>query len=364
MLKHNIKACLNTQRPDKNGLYPLRIRTTIQRKVTFYPTGIMLKKTEFKNGLIVNRAGKDLLNIELRNQIAKIEKDLLEASITGEAFTKAKKVADITFKDFAEKDIKRNIGLWSKSTVKHKKSYLAKVNEFKPGLKLKDITKDLLNEYEDFCRTVKKNNNNTIWTATKFFKTVVNTAVDDGVLQKNPLKGFKGVKYSDPMRSVLTQEEITLLEEFADNPLNNPKLTNVAAWFIFGCYTGLRYADMVEFKGLVNGKVLMQTQKTDAVVSIFATEQIQRAIGRLTKPIYTNQKCNDYIKAVCAILGIEKKISFHNSRHSFAVMFLENSGDIFLLSKILGHSTVKTTSIYSKVSSPLLDREMQKVFGK
>ena len=121
---------------------------------------------------------------------------------------------------------------------------------------------------------------------------------------------------------------------------------------------------MKDFKGLVNGKVLLQTQKTDAVVSIYATDQIKRAVERIKTPIYTNQKCNEYIGAVMAILGIEKKISFHSARHSFAVLYLENGGSIYTLSKLLGHSTVKTTAIYSKISNIAIDEEMKRVWDE
>ena len=362
MFKHTLTAVLNKQRPDKYNKYALRIRSTIQRKVVYYATGIMLMENQLKAGEIVNHPNKTHLNILLRTKMNEIEKDLLEESITGEPAGAQRKKLNLTFNDYALNNIKKNENLWSKSTVKHKHSYLRKLNTFKPDLKLKDVDKDLLSDFEKYCKSI-GNIPNTVWSATKYLKTVISAAVEDGTLVKNPLKGFKGTKYTDPLRNVLTQPEITLIENFADNSLNNPKLINTAAWFIFGVYTGLRYADMVNFKGLVNDKILLQTQKTNSVVSIFATEQIKRAVARLTRPVFTNQKCNEYIGAVCAIVGINKKISMHSSRHSFAVNFLEKGGRIEILSALLGHSTLRTTQIYAKISTTLADEEMKKVWG-
>ena len=361
MFKHNLKAVLNTQRPDTKGLYPVRIRQTIQRKVTYHATGIMLAKDQLVKGEVVKHPNKTLLNSTLRIKINEIEKRLLEANILGDDLTKIKKNNNIGFYEYAVKNLDKSKGLFSTSTLRHKKSYLKKIITFRSNLKLKDVNKDCLTDLENYCREI-GNNENTVWSSTKYLKTVINEAVRDGTLLKNPLIGFKGAKYVDPMRHVLTAGEVELLEGFADNKLNNPKLTNVAAWFILGCFTGLRYADMVTFKGLVNSKVLLQTQKTSSIVSIFATVQIIRSVARLNGEIYSNQKCNEYLKAIFAILGIDKKISFHNSRHSFAVNFLEKGGRIEILSKILGHSTLATTQIYAKISTKLADAEMQKVF--
>ena len=361
MFKHNIKAVLNTQRPDSKGNYPIRIRTTIKRKVSYYPTGIMVKKEQIENGVIVNHPQKALLNANLRKKISQLETDLLEQSITGENVNKLKKNINLKFTEYAERKIKQWKGVQAKSTITHKNSYLAKLNTFNPNLKIKDVDKDMLTKFEDYCRGI-GNNANTTWSATKFMKTILSAALADGVISSNPAKGFKGAKYSDPMRVVLTESEIKLFEDFADNHLNPAKLRNVAAWFIFGFYTGLRHSDMAQFKGFVNDRVLIQTVKTGEVVSILATSKIIEANARLKRDVFTNQKMNDYLKIIAASLGIEKNVTVHLARHSFAVAFLQRGGRLELLQKILGHSTIKTTGIYAKISNLTVDEEMLKVW--
>lgn len=352
MFKQNIKAVLNTQRRDKNGNYPLRIRTTIQRKVSYYSTGIMLKPGQLTDGEIIKHPNKALLNTALRTQINEIEKELLEQSITGEDVIKVKKNVNLKFTDYATKKINAWERSQGKATIKHKRSYLNKINEFNPSIRLKDFDKETLAKLEDYCRGI-GNIGNTVWSCSKFVKTIINAAVEDGTLSKSPIKGFKGQKYADPFRDVLTAAEIELFEQFAANPLNSEKLLNVANWFLFSCYTGLRHGDLANFKGFVNGKVFLQTEKTKEVVSIFATSKIIEIKERLTRDVFTNQRMNDYLKIIAAGLGIEKKVTYHLGRHSFSVNFLERGGDLFILSKILGHTSIKTTESATKISLDL-----------
>lgn len=363
-MKINLAITLNTQRPDKAGKYPVRLRSTIDSKVTYYPTGIMLLKEQLVNGVVVNHPNKDLLNTTLLLKKGAIEKELLQNSIIGEVAVKAKKNHHLKFSDYAQKKIKE----WSatqgiETTIKHKIGYLKRVNEYNPGIRLQEFDKEVLTGFEVFCRK-RGNNENTVWSATKFVKTVINAAIADGIIVGNPLMGFKGAKYTDPFRETLSAEELELLEKFAENKLNPKKLLNTANWFLFSCYCGLRYGDLAGFVGFKNGKVLLKTEKTGEVVSIYATEKIIETKNRLTQEIFSNQKSNDYIKVVMAAIGVTKKISFHNARHTFAVEFLNRGGRLEILSKILGHSDIKTTSIYARISNNLADEEMKKVWDQ
>lgn len=360
-MKTNIKIVLNTQRPDSKGNYPVRIRTTIKGHVSYYPTGMMCTKGQLVDGVIVGHHLKTLMNVKLRKQISQIETDLLEQSITGENVTRLKKNTDLKFSEYAKKKINQWKGSQAKSTIIHKNSYLTKVNTFNPNLKLNSINKDVLIKFEDYCRD-KGNKPNTIWGASKFIKTVLNAAFIDGVISSNRIKGFKGVRYSDPLRTILNEDEIKLIEDFADNKLNPLKLRDVASWFVFGCYTGLRFSDMARFKGFVNDRVLLKTAKTGEVVSIVATDKIKVAYARIEKSMISNQKFNDFLKTICASLGIEKRVTAHLSRHSFAVAYLQRGGRIEVLSKILGHGAIKTTSIYAKLSNLTIDAEMLEVW--
>lgn len=362
MFKHNISIVMNTQRPDRKGLYPVRIRTTIKRKVSYYPTGIMLKKEQLVNGEVVKHPNRVLLNTSLRTRITEIERDLLERSISGEDITKQKQVSNPTFKQFAEKLIKDQTGVLSAGRIEQKEVYLRKFVEFNPTIKLKDVTRDTLVQFENFCRG-RSNSENTVHSNTSFLKSVLNAGKKDGFFQASPGAGFNGARYINPMRLTVSMDEIGLLEKFADNKEHNKTLRNVVAWFLLGCYTGLRFGDMKNFQGIKDGKITLQTEKTKSIVSIPATPQIKRACTRLENEVFTNQKCNFYLKEVAVILNIKKRITMHQSRHFFSKMYIELGGRTEILARILGHTSLKHTAIYTKISDVNVDAEMKKLFG-
>ena len=372
MRKINLKAVLNTQRPkaalpnqilEKEDFeYPVRIRMTIQRVVTFYSCGFFLKAAQLENGFVVNHTMKALYNAAITKKIHDITTEMLEEFVGGEALIKKKAFLNLKFDDYAQKIISRVKGTQAGVTISHKEVYLRKFNAFAPGIKLKEITKDVLAKYEERC--LKKSMNNTVWGATKFVKTILNAAVEDGIFQQSPALGYKGVKYINPERDSLSAEEITKFEVFADNQNNNATLRHVAAWFIFGCYCGLRYGDMQKFKTFKNGKITMLNNKTKEPISIFATKKIKEANERITGEIFSNQKCNMYLRIIKDSLEINKRVGMHTARHTFAVQFLERGGRIEFLSQSLGHKSIKTTQIYAKISTPASDAEMKKVWDK
>ena len=380
MIKLNLKATLNIGRPKKeihkkkgivetkeevnvDTLYPVRIRMTIKRVVTFTLAGFYLRKDQLLNGEVVNHPNKTLLNTVIRNKINIIEKEKLEQEITGEAVTQKKKNLTLLFDTYANKKLLEQKSTLGTGTYNHKVSYLNKFNRFAPHIKLKDVDKEILRKYEDYCKSI-GNVQNTVWSSTKFVKTILNASVADKIFTTKPHEGFKGVKAVKSLRQFLNAEELDLFDKFATNPKNNPKLINVANWFLFSCYCGLRYGDLKNFTTFTNGKVLVQTEKTKEIVSIFAGKKLIEIKDRITKKIDTGRNCSDFLEIIAAACGIEREVTFHLSRHTFAVQWLDKKGSIETLSKLLGHSTIKTTQIYAKISNYKIDNEMKEVFGE
>ena len=141
-------------------------------------------------------------------------------------------------------------------------------------------------------------------------------------------------------------------------------LKNMAAWFLFACYTGLRYSDVKNFdpaKHIQNGRIILHTTKTGEVVSISTSSRAKSILEQYPKaPIYSNQKCNQYLKAIAHICGIDKRLTFHTARHTFAVQCANLGISQEVTSKLLGHSDLRTTGIYYKIVNERIDREMEK----
>lgn len=364
MHKSNIKAVLNSQRPDSKLQFPLRIRTTINRIVKYYPTGIMLLAEQWDGEKVIVHANRVLLNTVIRKKIIDIEKELLEFNLTGEDGAMKIKAVNLSFAEYAKGVVKKMASTQAKVTITHKKSYLNKFIGFAPRIKLKDVNAEVLRKFEDYCKHI-GNNNNTVWSGTKFIKTINNYAVTTDKLFTAPVHaGFKGTKYIAPIRITLTPAEIDRIELFANDINNAPKLLNTANWFLFSCYCGLRYGDMSRFVDFNNDKILIQTGKTNDIVSIYATKKLIEIRTRISTGIFSNVNTNDYLKIIAVACKINKKVTFHLARHTFAVQFLERGGSMEGLSKTLGHSTIKTTEIYGKISTKRADAEMKKIWDE
>jgi integrase/recombinase XerD len=367
MFKHNLTAVLNKQRKDKNGNFALRLRTIIKGKPQYYSTGIVLKVSEWDQvkQKVILHPNKALLNATISKKYFELEKDLLELHLTGSILTVAVKTKNKSFYDFIEKEISDNKSIRAKATTTHHLSYLAKLKSFKPILLFSQINAQLLKDFENFCRQ-KGNIPNTIWSASKFFKTYINKAKRIGLLENNVIDNFEGTRYTDPMRMYLTAEEIKALEKLAIDPATYAPYTRAANWFLFSCYCGLRYGDAaaLEPSNNIEGKgLVLQVQKTKEILAIPLHDRLINVISRIDSKLTSNQDYNRNLKAVAALCEINKPLTSHIARHTFAVQFLERGGSMEVLSKLMGHSTMKTTQIYGKITDLRIENEVKKVWG-
>lgn len=365
MFKHNLTPTINTQRVDKNGNMPVRIRATIKRIVTYYPTGIMINPDcwDKVNKKVIKHPNKELLNTSIRIKISEIEKQFFEQNISGIESKRITPIKAITFNEYAIKKIKQAEGRESHYTIRNKYCGLNKFNTFKDNVKLNDCTASLLSKYESYLRGI-GNADNTINAEIKFIKSIINSAVRESVLTKTPIIGFKATKYTNPLRQYLTIENIEKIEKWIKKT-SDDKLLNVANWFLFSCYCGLRYSDVEKFtdKMIIDDKIILKTKKTGESVSIKMHPKLKEIYSRIKRTIPSNQKCNDYLKVIASFCEIDKPLSFHIARHTFAVLFLNNGGSLEVLSKLMAHSSIKTTQIYGRITNIRIDTEVEKVFG-
>ncbi len=202
---------------------------------------------------------------------------------------------------------------------------------------------------------------------------MVSLAVKLEWLDKDPFHQYQ-LKFHKSRRGYLTAEELKTIEQ---TQFLEPRLTLIRDIFVFGCYTGLSY---IEVYNLTSDQIVMgmdgnrwiagQRQKSGELFNVpllpqalTIMEQYQehpRAVneGKLL-PVYTNQKINAYLKEIAHICGIEKRLTFHLARHTFATtVTLANGVPIESVSKMLGHTKISTTQIYAKVVEQKLSRDM------
>lgn len=364
MFKHNLTPVLNSQRPDKNGRYPLRIRACIKRKLSYYSTGVNLKLNQWDilEKKVVNHPSKTHLNLLISTKMTELENEFIEQHLAGNQVQTISKNKHTDFIKYCEHCIKHSEKRDSPETTRQKISCLKKFREFQSQVPLGQVTPQLLYKFEDYCRDL-GNTENTVWKSIKNIKHWILKGVTDGVFRSNPLDKYKRVKYTNPERIYLTDQELDRIEKFIAGDIDQA-LKNAGNWFLFCCYSGLRYGDAAAFdmSKIVNGKIILRTGKTGSDVSIKVHTKLKEAIDRLDGTITTNQDYNRILKLIAAGAKIKKTITSHTARHTFAVMYLNRGGSMEVLSKLLGHANLKATSIYAKITDKRIDAEVDRVF--
>lgn len=252
-------------------------------------------------------------------------------------------------------------------------------------MKLKHSVSDMLIKeinvvfIDNFLLHIKNHYGCTHNTAMKFvqrFRTVVNFAKNTGLVTADPFGNYK-VKFEQTDRDYLTMEEITAIY---NKKFTSKRLEQVRDLFIFSCYTALSYIDVCELtqeniRTSFDGNLWIMTKrhKTNVASNIRLLE-IPKAILEKYKdklpngmilPIISNQKVNDYLKEIASICGINKNLTFHVARHSCATSVLISNGvPIETVSKILGHTNIRTTQIYARITDVKVSNDMEMLAQK
>lgn len=245
---------------------------------------------------------------------------------------------------------------------------------------LSEIRYKFIVDFELFLRqylsedSEKPMGNNTVMKHIERLKKMINVAIKMEWIERDPFASYQ-LTFEKVERECLSQEELAKLES---HPFKIARLQAVRDLFVFSCYTGLAYIDVMRLtpehieKG-VDGDLWLMTkrQKTSNAVSVpllpKALQMIERykvhpkcvTSGTLF-PRISNQKLNSYLKEVAEACGIAKNLTFHLARHTFATtVTLTNGVPIESVSKMLGHSNIRTTQIYAKVVEEKLSDDMR-----
>ena len=259
------------------------------------------------------------------------------------------------------------------TTLAHTKKFL----KYKYGVEDVDVKKldyAFINEYAFWLKAVRNCNQNSTIKYLSNFKKIVNFCIQSGFIQRNPFVGFKMVK-KEVVREILSKED---LEKMAVTPFPTERSSQVRDIFLFCCYTGLAYADIKKLKRSeivigVDGErwIFTARQKTDTPSKIPLLPAAQEVMAKyenhpicvnknLLMPVLSNQKMNDYLKQIADLCGINKVLTFHIARHTFATtVTLSNGVPIETVSKMLGHKSLRTTQHYAKILDLKVSQDMK-----
>lgn len=385
---------LKKPKKQQNGLVPIYLRITINGKRAETTSGRECDPMVWNTAAGRLRGTKEEVKSfnayldNLQGQIYEAHRLMTEnnETVTAESLknkflgksTKARMLVEI-FKDHNKK-MKGLIGRgYSKGTLTCFETTLKHTQDFlhwkyqSVDLDIKRIDHDFISNYQYYIRSEKDCGNNSTVKYIKNFKKIIRICLASGWLTSDPFINFKAnMKVVDKI--YLNQEE---LQKLATKDFQTDRLNQVRDIFIFSCFTGLAYADVFKFKRteIINGDdgelwLVTKRQKTSTPSRIPLLPSAVTIINRYKDhpgcchngkalPVSSNQKMNAYLKEIAGICGINKELTYHAARHTFATtVTLSNGVPIESVSKMLGHTNIKTTQHYAKILDLKVSQDM------
>lgn len=237
----------------------------------------------------------------------------------------------------------------------------------KDDIMVKEITPMFIEDF--FVYLVGLMSNNTAIQKMKHLKKILRMAVEEGYISVSPFK--MTLKNEQKEVNPLTLDE---LRKIKNKNISLPRLAKVRDMFIFECYTGLAFTDMVNLR---SENIVVDTKGNEWIIKSRQKTKIQSTIPLLPLakeilmkyqdelPTLTNQKYNGYLKELGDICGIKKNLHSHLARHTFATILLNSGVDMVSVSKILGHANSRITEkVYAKMLPETIMKKVMNVQAK
>ncbi|MGQ1911523.1 site-specific integrase [Marinifilum sp. RC60d5] len=396
----NISFLIRKNRTNKHGEAPIYMRISVDQQRVEMATGRYINPTSW-NGKLNKAFPRKKGGVQINQFLDALKNGIYDHHTAmvknGEDISAKKLKARFLGKDegrktllqvfeYHNKQISELVGIsYSPATLQRYVTSLDHIKNFlKHQYNRKDISLHLIKyafiiDLEHYLKTVRKCNSNTTYKYIKNFKKIIILAIKNEWLSKDPFAKYKS-SLVEVKREYLTKDELLKLENLK---LSIHRLDFVRDIFLFSCYTGLAYIDVSNLttenirKGIDgNNWIITQRKKTKVpsnVPLLPVPEQLIKkyslAPGKKMEnnifPSLSNQKTNAYLKELADLASIDKNLTFHTARHTFATtVTLANGVPIESISSMLGHKNIRTTQIYSKVVNEKVGKDMSKLRKK
>lgn len=393
--KMSILFYVKSSKASRNGLLPIYQRITINGSRIELSTSRTVEKAKWNTA-----AGKVKGNSEearlinshldlLKHNVYETEKWLLNNGHEINAQTLKNKLTGIDENQrmlltiFEDHNKRMNDLVGKEFSINTHKKYLTAISHTREFLKSQYRVNDIaiskvditfVNDFDFYLRNNKNCNNNSTIKYIRNFGKIIKQSYVNGWLEKDPFLSYKG-KVREVERVYLSQEEI---ETIINKELAIKRLELVRDMFVFSCFTGLAYIDVFNLSKAniiigIDGEKWISThrQKTESASKIPILAVTQQIIDKYQNhpqclsnnkllPILSNQKMNAYLKELADLCNINKELTFHMARHTFATtVTLTNGVPIESVSKMLGHKDLRTTQHYAKVLDKKVSEDMK-----
>ena len=400
MARNNLSLLVWLYRAKKNkkGNIPIYLRITYGNTRKNLSTGFLIEETRWdQDKSIVRGTKKDAIEINnylshVRTKIIEIFNEMLkEDDVNLELLVSRLLNKDNNNKTLVElilfhnKDFKSKLGIdyafstLEKYDILHRKILLFLKSKYgKSDIRLKDLSLQLVSNFEFYLKSVDNNQHNTAIKYIKNLKKILNFGILHEWIETNPFERYKAT-YKDVDRIYLTQTEVSAIR---NTDFHSKRLNLVRDVFIFQCYTGLSYTDLKNLTfsnispGIDGNKwIITRRQKTDVRAAIpllpIAEEILLKYQNGENAPdsslftFYSIQKFNSYLHEIAELCAINKNLTSHVGRRTFATTIaLANGISIETISKLLGHTSTKITAQYAVVTDIKIGKDMQELREK
>jgi len=380
-----IKVCINEYYKRKDGEALVYLVTYLRRKKVTINTRVKVDPDRWDAvNAIVKGKGKEIDDINLmisncRSRLNNIfvEYRLRHRELSTEMLLKeyATQSDCSSFYSFFAEILNKKKGLNAENTIKTHETLLKKLKEFCPNLMFPDMTSDFVNDFQKWMKVEKKNNANTISKMLRILKIYINEAIRRKFMTDSPFNQVK-IKRIEADREFLMPEELIILIDKYKGTILPDIYRETLRVFLFACFTGLRISDVREvrmqdiqketlvFKPVKTSNInkTLRIPLTNPARMLIRDAAPNRVYGRIFK-MDTDQSINRKLKDIFTGIGMNKHISFHCARHTFATIFLREGGKVQILQKLLGHYSISETMKYVHIL-PDDTEEQIKVFDR
>ena len=377
-LVYNRKKHLN-----KQGTALVQVEASLNQRKIYFKTNIYIKPEHWdkRTSQVIGHPQANDLNsmlFEFVLHLQGIELALWKRgvpatlSLLKDAMKKNRPI-NITFPIFAKEYVQHSDR--RESTKENLFTTITVLQEFRPGLDFKDITYTFLKDFEVYLRE-KGNGINTVAKHLRQLRTLVNEAINQGYIHADayPFRKFK-IKQEKGRHEFLTPDELKKLENLEVHDL---KLRHVLDAFLFCCYVGLRFSDFCQLTPSnfirVNGKRWLHFKSIKTGIELRLPLHLLfegKALAILDRNCITefaslgsNSEVNKALSVITSMARIKKHVTYHTARHTCATLLIHQGLPITTVQRLLGHTSVKTTEIYSEILSSTIVRDLKAVKRK
>lgn len=299
--------------------------------------------------------------------------------------------------DFCQAVIAKQTGYLTKGTLRLYRNLISKIKMFSPDIRLVAITGNWLEDFQEFLLTRgsrlfetdgtnKGLAKNTVRTYFTLLKRVIRLALRQKLIGQNPFEEFE-FKLRIPRRQIqfLSQAEIHhLYEAYINEDLLKPRkyesgisipeghrksFHNLLQMYLISVFSGLRYSDVCQLDDCIQGDYIYLTmKKTSQPIRLRIGKRLRSVLNNdpdhmshLNDKPYTCSYANTRLRKLLSLLGIKRYLSFHSARHTFATTLLSEGTDLKTVSRLLGHSSLAMTELYTHITDRRKDEAILKM---